>query len=65
VEIGNLTGIRQITALPRLRLSLSTDFGEAKSSTRGLLCFQASDIGAASGENADFVVIQTNVSRGF
>jgi hypothetical protein len=30
------TGIRRMTALSRLRLSLSTDFGNAKSSTRGL-----------------------------
>ena len=39
-----------MTALPRLRLSLSTDFGNTKSSTHGLACSHAGDIGAASAE---------------
>jgi hypothetical protein len=39
-----------------LRLPLSTDFGNANSSTRGLPCTHAGGNGAPSARNADFVV---------
>jgi len=54
-----------MTALARVKLQLFKDFGNANSSTRGLPCTHAGDIGAPSAENADFVVIQTHLSFGF
>ena len=53
------TDIRPMPTLLRLRLQLSTDFGNAEPSTQGLSCAQASDIGAPSAENVDFVGIKT------
>jgi hypothetical protein len=50
--------------LLKLSLPLSTDFGNATLDT-GFSCTQASDIGAPSAENVDFVVIQTHLSFGF
>jgi hypothetical protein len=52
-----LTDIHRMPTLLRLRLPLSTDFDNANPS-------QASDIGAPSAENADFVVIHTHLSLG-
>jgi hypothetical protein len=40
------TDIHRMTAVLTLRLPLSTYFGNANSSTRGLPCAQAGDIGA-------------------
>jgi hypothetical protein len=45
-------------------IALSTDFGNANSSTRGLPCTHAGGNGAPSARNADFVVIQTHLSHG-
>jgi len=57
--------IRPMPTLLRLSLPLSTDFGNAEPSTQGLSCTQASDIGAPSAENIDFVGIKTYLSLGF
>jgi hypothetical protein len=57
--------IPRMTILLGLRLSVSTDFGNANSSTRGLPCMRASDIGTPGAGNADFVVIQTHLSLCF
>jgi hypothetical protein len=54
-----------MTALARVKLQLFKDFGNANSSTRGLPCTHAGDIGAPSAGNAGFVVIQTHLSLGF
>jgi len=40
-------------------------FGGCQFLGAGLSCTQASDIGAPSAENVDFVVIQTHLSFGF
>jgi len=56
------TDIRRMTALPKERRSLLKDFGNAKPSTWRLLCGQAGDIGVLSAENANSVVIKTQVS---
>jgi Bacterial regulatory proteins, luxR family len=48
-----------------LTLQLLTHFGNANSSTRGLPCTQAGDIGASRAGNAAFVIIQTHLSFGF
>jgi hypothetical protein len=45
-------------------LLLTTDFGNANSSTHGRLCAKAGDVVASGAGNADFVVIQTNLSHG-
>jgi hypothetical protein len=50
-------------ALARVKLPLSTDFGNAEPLTQGLSCTQASDINAPSAENASFVVVQTHPRR--
>jgi hypothetical protein len=60
-----LTDIHRMPTLLTLRLQLSTDFGNANSSTRGLPCTQAGDIGASRAGNAAFVIIQTHLSFGF
>jgi cytochrome c-type biogenesis protein CcmE len=57
--------IPRMTMLLGLRLSVSTDCGNANSSTRGLPCMRARDIGTPSAGNADFVVIQTHLSLCF
>jgi hypothetical protein len=59
------TDIHRMPVLLKLRLPLSTDIGNANTLDMGLSCTQASDIGAPSAENADFVVIQTYLSHGF
>jgi hypothetical protein len=51
-----------MTSLLRLKLPLSTNFGNAKPSTRGLPCAKARDIGSPSARNADFGVTQTRLS---
>jgi hypothetical protein len=50
------TDIHRMTALLRLRLPLSTDFRNASSSTRGLPCTHAGDIGALGAGNAGLVL---------
>jgi hypothetical protein len=59
------TDVHRMPTLLTLRLQLSTDVGNAHSSTWGLPCTHAGDISAPSAENADFVVIQTHLSFGF
>jgi hypothetical protein len=48
-----------------VKLPLLKGFGNAKSSTRGLPCAYAGDIGAPGAGNAGVVVIQTHRSVGF
>jgi hypothetical protein len=45
-----------MTKSSRLKLPLSTDFGNAKPSTQRLPCTKADDIGAPNAGNADFVI---------
>jgi len=59
------TDIHRMTTLARVKLQLFKDFGNANSSTRGLPCTHAGDIGATSAENTGLVVIQTHLSVGF
>jgi hypothetical protein len=57
-----IADIHRITALARVKLQLFKDFGNANSSTWGLPCTRAGDIGA---ENTGLVVIQTHPSLDF
>jgi hypothetical protein len=59
------TDIHRMTTLARVKLQLFKDFGNANSSTRGLPCTHAGDIGAPSAGNMGLVVIQTHLSVGF
>jgi hypothetical protein len=54
-----------MTALGEGEVALFKDFGNANSSTRGLPCTHAGDIGAPSAGNTGLVVIQTHLSLGF
>jgi hypothetical protein len=60
-----LADIHRMTTLARVKLQLFKDFGNANSSTRGLPCTHAGDIGAPSAGNMGLVVIQTHLSVGF
>jgi hypothetical protein len=62
---GIQSDIHRMAALTRVNLQLFKDFGNANSSTRGLPCTHAGDIGAPSAGNAGLVVIQTHLSLGF
>jgi hypothetical protein len=57
--------IHRMTALGEGEVALFKDFGNANSSTRGLPCTHAGDIGAPSAGNTGLVVIQTHLSLGF
>jgi hypothetical protein len=59
---GIQSDIHRMAALTRVNLQLFKDFGNANSSTRGLPCTHAGDIGAPSAGNAGLVVIQTHLS---
>jgi hypothetical protein len=59
------TGIHRMPVLLKLRLPLSTDFGNAKRSTRGSRQPKPVTSARRAPDNADFVGIKTHPSLGF